>query len=275
MAASALFAALVHSGVHLAGASLPVIEVAFFRSAFALLSAVPVLLLYPPRSVLRSQNLGRQVLRASCITVSVFFWFYGLATVPLVEVVSLSFLAAIFVTIGAALFLGERVDAPRWAAVLVGLAGALVILRPGFAEVSVGMLSTLLGSVLWASGLLMTKRLSREDGNMSFVLFTAGFATAFFAIPTAVVWVPPSGPMLAVLFGMGLFTAVGHWFMSNALRLADASVSMPIDYTRLVWVALIGYFVFHEQPAVHTWVGAAMIVGASLFIAYRESRAGA
>ena len=272
MAASALFAALVHSGVHLTGATLPVVEVAFFRSLFALVAILPVLWMYRPPLPWRPHSLRRQILRGAFISVSVFFWFYGLATVPLVEAVSLSFTAALFVTIGAALFLGERVGAQRWGAVIVGFAGALVILRPGFAEISIGMLSTLLGSVLWAAGLLMTKRLSREDGNLSFVLFTAGCTTVLFAVPTAISWVTPPGWLLAILAAMGLCTALGHWLMSNALRLADASLSMPIDYLRLVWVGLIGYFFFGEQPDILAWFGAAMIIGASLFVTYRESR---
>ena len=272
MAGSAVFAALVHSGVHLTGATIPVVEVAFFRSLFALVAIAPALLLNPARRVWRTRNPVLQLVRGVVITTSMFFWFYGLATVPLVEVVSLSFSAAIFVTAGAALFLGERVGAQRWAAVLVGLAGALVILRPGLVEVSLGSLSTLAGSALWAAGILMTKRLAREDGNLNFVLYTGGCAVILFAVPTAWTWEAPPWWMLGILAGMGVFTALGHVLMSNALRLADATVTMPIDYTRLVWTALIGHVVFNERPEIQTWVGAAMIVGASLFIAYRESR---
>ncbi len=272
MAFAALCQALVQSGVHLTGATLPVVEVAFFRSLFAVVVVVPFLFLKPARPVWRSQNLRGQIIRALSTTISMFFWFYGLSTVPLVEVISLSFTSTIYVTIGAALFLGEKVGPRRWAAVCIGLTGALVILRPGLVPLSLGMLSAMLGSVLWATGLLMTKRLSREDGNLSFVVYAAGCAAIFFAVPTAITWETPGWDLLAVLFGMGIFTAIGHVLMSNALRLADASVAMPIDYTRLVWAAVIGYFFFNEQPELLTLVGAAMIIGASLFIIYRESR---
>ena len=274
MAASALFAALVHSGVHLTGSSIPVIEIAFFRSFFALVAIMPFLFLRPQRTAWRSRSPIRQLIRAIATTSGMFFWFYGLATVPLVEIVSLSFSASIFVTIGAALFLGERVGVQRWSAVLVGLAGALVILRPGFVEVSLGSLSALFGSVLWATAILMTKRLAREDGNLNFVLYNSMFAVVFLAAPTVVVWQTPAWWILGVLAGMGIFSALGHVLMSNALRLADATVTMPIDYTRLVWASLIGYVVFKEYPGIHTWIGAAMIIGASLFIAYREARSG-
>ncbi len=274
MAGSALFAALVHSGVHLTGASIPVVEIAFFRSLFALLAIIPFLLLDPARSTLRSRSPLRQLIRAAATTSGMFFWFYGLATVPLVEIVSLSFSASIFVTIGAALFLGERVGVQRWSAVLVGLAGALVILRPGFVELSLGSLSALLGSVLWATAILMTKRLAREDGNLNFVLYNSVFAVVFLAAPTVATWETPAWWILGVLAAMGMCSALGHILMSNALRLADTTVTLPIDYTRLVWAALIGYLVFNEHPGIHTWIGAAMIIGACLFIAYRESRAG-
>ena len=275
MAGAALFAALVHSGVHLTGATLPVIEVAFFRSLFALVAIAPFLLRHRQHLAWRSRSPIWQLVRGVSTTLGMFFWFYGLATVPLVEVVSLSFSSAIFVTVGAALFLGERVGPRRWAAVLIGLAGALVILRPGLVEVSLGLLSALLGSVFWAASLLMTKRLSREDGNLNFVLFNSVCAVVLMAVPTAVTWEPPPWEILGVFAAMGVFSALGHVLMSNALRLADATVTVTIDYTRLIWVALIGYFFFSEQPEIHTWAGAAMIIGASLFIAYRESRSSA
>ena len=272
MAGSCLFAALTHSGVHLTGAHLPVVEVAFFRALFSLLAVLPILLLDPGRAIWRPRNPVRQLVRGVVTTAAMFFWFYGLATVPLVDVVALSFSSAIFVTAGAALFLGERVGAQRWAAVLVGLAGAGVILRPGLVEVSPGSLSTLLGSALWASGLLMTKRLTREEGNLGFVVNFSVCAIVLLAAPTVLVWQTPAWWLLGVLAAMGVFSAIGHVLMSNALRLADATVTMPIDYTRLVWASLIGYLFFAEEPDRFTWIGAAMIIGASLFIAYRESR---
>ena len=272
MAASALFAALSHSGAHLAGATLPVIEVACIRSLFAVAAVLPFMVLDPARPAWRTRSPFLQLIRSVVISVSMLLWFYGLATIPLVEVIALSFSTAIFVTIGAALFLGERVGPQRWSAVVVGLAGALVILRPGFVEVSLGSLAALLGSAGWAAGILMTKRLAREDGNVNFVFFTSICAVILFAPPTLITWETPSWRLLGVMAGMGIASAAGQVLISNALRLADATVTMPIDYTRLVWAALIGHFFFDEQPKIYTWIGAAMITAACLFIAYRESR---
>ena len=272
MLAAAAIASLVHVLVRIAGEELPIIEVSFVRSMLGGVFLAPLLFLRSNRGGWRTRNLRMHAIRGAVTATAVFFWFYGLATIPLVQVVALSFSAAIFTTIGAALFLGEKVGPRRWSAVFAGLAGAMVILRPGLIEISPGSLATLLGSALWAVSVLLVKRLARQDGNLTIVLYTAFFVAVLSALPAAVVWKMPSDEVLWLLLGLGAVSALGQVVFTNALRHADVTVTIPADFTRLIWAALLGFLLFEEKPDIYTWAGGFMIVGASLYIAYRESR---
>ena len=271
MLGAAVLASLAHSGVRFASAELPLFEVAFVRAVMGFAVLTIMMLFSQRRFGLRTRALPLQLLRGVIICASVMFWFYGLSTVPLAKVVVLSFSSSIFLTIGAAVFLHEKVGIRRWSAVAGGLLGALVILRPGLVDISLGALSTVLASILWAAATLLLRPLSRYDGNSTIVLYSLLAIVVITAIPTALVWEQPSVEMLWIILGLGMAAAFGHMAFANALRHADATITIPADYTRLLWSALLGYVLFHERPDIYVWIGAAMIIGSSLYITYRES----
>src|SRR5690606_11267551 len=178
----------------------------------------------------------------------------------------------IFVTLGAALMFGESVGLRRWSAVVVGLIGTVIVLRPGSGLLTLGAVAALGSSMLWAVSLLMAKNLAKYDSSLTITFYQPLMITPFALLATIPVWVWPSPNTWLILFGMGLVAGIGNFAYVHALRIADASLSMPADYVRLLWMVGWGYLLFAEIPAMSTWVGAALIIMSTLFSTWREWR---
>jgi drug/metabolite transporter (DMT)-like permease len=199
-------------------------------------------------------------------------WFYGLSIVPLAEATALSFTNAIFASLGAVIFLRERMGIRRWAAVVVGLVGALIILRPGEAAVSVGAVIVLVAAACWGGGTVIIKRLSRTDSAVTIALWMATMMIVVSAIPAWLVWIWPTPGQLAWLLLIGALASIGTLAYTQALKLAEATLIIPTDYTRMVWASAIGFFAFGEIPDSWTWAGGFLIIGSTVYIALREVR---
>ena len=199
-----------------------------------------------------------------------FLWFTALTLLPLAEATSLSFTAPLFATVGAAIFLAEDVRLRRWLAVVLGFVGTLIILRPGLEVVTPGALLMLAGSVFVATSILLVKVLSRTESPNTMVLMVALIATPISAIPLFWVWEMPQGITWVWLAFVGATATGGHLCFNRAMVSADASAVLPYEYTRLIFVALMGFFLFSEVPDAWTWVGSLVIFGAGIYIANRE-----
>jgi drug/metabolite transporter (DMT)-like permease len=274
MLLAGLMSSVLHIGVRFVSREIPAIETVFLRSLFTLMATAPVLWasLANGRSAWRSSNLKLQILRGMVGVCSMFTWYWALGNMPLADAGVLSFTTGIFVTLGAALWFREPVGSRRWIAVLIGLAGAAFVLKPGTGVASWPAIAAVGSSVLWATSLLLAKELSRQDS-----VLTIAFYQPLMIIPPAAlgalpVWVTPSWPVLAVLIGMGLVAAVGNYCYVRSMKLADASVVMPADYVRLIWMVWWGFALFGEWPDLSTWIGAALIVLSTLFITVRENQ---
>ena len=160
----------------------------------------------------------------------------------------------------------------RWGAIFLGFAGTLVILRPGYDEISLGPVLALLAAMTWGSAVIIIKSLSRTDSSVTITAYMVLFMTPLSLIPALFVWEWPSWSQLAWLALVGAFGTAGHLTMNQAIKLAPTNVVMPIDFVRLIWVAIIGYFVFAEVPDVFVWAGGAMIFASGIWIAHAENR---
>ncbi len=258
--------------VRLAARDLSPIEIAFFRNLFAFLFMVPWALKMGPSS-LRTAHLGTHVLRAVVGLSAMLCWFTAVALLPMADAVALNFTAPLFSTVGAALILHEVVRVRRWTATVIGFLGTLVILRPGFTEVAPITLLPVLAAFFMAGSTLIVKRLSGFDHPGTVVLYMNLFMTPLSLIPARFVWRWPSPGTFALLVGLGLVAAVAHILLTRSYAKADASAVQPFDYARLPFVALLGYLFFGEVPSAWLWLGGAMIAGAALYIAHRETLA--
>jgi drug/metabolite transporter (DMT)-like permease len=268
--ATAVFACM-HSLVRYTSAELHPFEIAFFRNLFGLAAVLP-LLLRAGRAGLVTRRPALQALRGAIGVVAMLAWFYGLSVVPIAEATALSFSSAIFGSLGAVVFLGERMRLRRWAAVFIGFAGTLMILRPGLAAVDAGALMVILSSISWAGSLLIVKALTRTDSNVSIVTWMAIMMTALSLPPALVVWRWPGVEQLLWLGLIGGLGTLGHLAAVQAFRQAEATAVLPLDFLRLLWTSLIGYLAFAEVPDLWTWLGGAVIFASTTYIAYREAR---
>ena len=270
VSSTAVFATMHALVRHVSGSVHP-FEIAFFRSLFGLVAVLPLIIRAGP-SVLKSQHPKLLVVRALCSAASMLCWFYGLSVVPIATATALSFSNVLFGSIGVALFLGERMRVRRWTAVVLGFIGMLLIVRPGFAAVDRGTLLVLVSAVLWGISLVIIKTLLRTDGTLTVVAWAGISLTIATAIPAFSVWQWPSWGELAWLALIGTLATVGTLGWTYALKTAEATLIIPLDFTRLVWAGAIGFFVFAELPDVWTWIGSGLIVASTVYIMVREGR---
>jgi drug/metabolite transporter (DMT)-like permease len=250
--------------------SLPPIELAFFRTLISLVFMIPWMI-RAGWAGLRTSSVKKYGLRALLGSFAMTCWFTALAFMPVAEATSLSFTAPIFASIFAMIFLGERAGVRRWTAIVLGFVGALVILRPGFEEISPAAYLLLFGSAAVAGSVIMVKVLSRTESSSAIVAYMGIYMVPILLIPTLFVWQTPTLSLWPWLIAMGGVGTVAQWAMTQAYAAADATAVLPFDYLRLPFVAIAGLFVFGEEPDIWIWIGALVIAGSSIYIAHRES----
>ena len=203
--------------------------------------------------------------------IGVMLWFYAMARIPIAEVTAIGFTAPIFVTVGAAIFLGERLQRRRITAVALGFVGTLVILRPGVEAMQLGALAQLAAAPLFACSMIIAKRLSRTESSVGIVAYLSLFVSLILAGPAIAVWRTPTFDELVWLFMTALVATAGHYALTKAFSLADLTMLQPFTFLQLIWAALLGFYVFNETPDIWTWVGGAIIVSSASYIAHREA----
>ena len=261
----------MHALVRHVSGSLHPFEIAFFRSLFGLAVVLPLLYRAGP-SVFRSHNPKLILLRGALGGTSMLCWFYGLSVVPIAEATALSFTNVIFGSLGVTLILGERMRARRWTAIAFGFAGMLLILKPGIGVAGTGSLIVLFAAVLWGISTVVVKKISQTDSTLTIVAWSGLALTVVTAIPAATVWQWPNLEEYLWLVLIGTIGSIGNMGWTYAIKTAEASLIIPIDFSRLVWAAAIGFLFFAELPDIWTWSGSALIVSSTAYISWREAR---
>lgn len=252
------------------GTSMDPIEAAFLRYALGLVFLLPAM-----RAILTTHLTRRHIalfgLRGAVHAVGVMLWFFAMTRIPLAEVTAMNYLTPVYVTLGAALFLGETMAFRRIAAVLVAIVGAVIILRPGFREISAGHLA-MLGTSLMLGGSYLLAKAMVQDVRPSVVVAHLSIWTTLFLIPFAIaVWTPPSLRDIGVLFMIASFATAGHYFMTLALQAAPVAVTQPVTFLQLIWATLLGALVFQEGIDIWVVAGGTLILAAVSFITWREA----
>ena len=265
----ALFVAVTATVKHVGG-RVPAPEAAFLRYALGLVFILPML------GAMRREGLDRSSAilfgaRGAAHAMGVMLWFFAMTQIPLAEVTAMSYLTPVFVTLGAALFLAERLALRRLVAVGAALLGAVVILRPGIREVSPGHLAMLANGLLFSASYLIAKTMADRVSPAVVVGWLSVTVTIGLAPFAWAVWVWPTWTELAWLLLVAAFATAGHFTMTLALRAAPMSVTQPVTFLQLVWAVALGALVFAEP--VDFWVifGGALILASVSFIAWREA----
>lgn len=267
---SALLFAASHSAVKYLTQELHPFVIAFWRTVFAFLPFIPWIA-RNRLTALRTSRFGLHVIRAFVSATAIILWFFGLSMMPLADATALSLTGPLFAMIGAALFLGENVGPRRWTALVFGMCGALVLIRPGFEAVSLGAIIVLLRGVTQGVNKVMIKSLTRTDDPGVIVAYVMLLMLPITFVPSLFFWQWPTLSAFAILALAGGLSALGNITMVHAYKALDVSLLEPITFTRLIWAALIGYLLFAEFPNTWTWIGSGMIVAATSFIAHREA----
>lgn len=271
MLAGALSFTLMTALIREVGQEIHPFQVAFVRAVTNLLLILPFAI-RTGRTVFVSDNQRAYALRGFVGVVFLMSYFPGASMIQVSDSQALIFTSPLFTTMLALVFLGERLRVHRISALIVGFAGALIILRPGFTALNVGALLVLLGALANATSNVIVRHSTRTDHPDKVVFFLMIYVTPLIAIPAAFVWTTPDLRQLALMVGVGVFATLNQRFLSRAFANAEATAVLTFDFARLPFAALVGWFVFAELPDIWTWAGGAVIFGASVYIAHRESR---
>lgn len=260
--------------VRYVGPRIPAAEAAFLRYLFGILMLTPIYLkLISGISKVHSWKLLS--IRGVCHGLGVILWFYAMARIPIAEVTALGYLTPVLVTVGAAVFLGEKLHARRILAVLFGLFGVMIILRPGFTEIAIGQFAQLLATPLFAISILMTKRLTVNESTSIIVAILSIVCTITLAPFALLHWVTPNNTELFLLALTALFATLGHYTMTRAIKLAPLAVLQPVSFLQLLWATLFGVWLFAESIDAYVVLGGAILILSTTYIAHRESVANA
>src|SRR4051794_32048238 len=267
----ACFACLNAMSKTLSTSGYPVIEVIWARYVFAFLFMLAMFLPSSGAKLFAIRRLDTQVVRGLLLFFSSYLFFHGVVYLPLATAAAISLASPIVVTALSSRLLGEPVGPRRWAAVLVGFVGALIVVRPGHAGFDWHVLLIVASTICSSFYQLFSRRYGqteRPDASATVATIVGTLAATPF-MPFE--WVMPTSTWHMVLFvGMGIMAGTGHYFLTIAYSQAPAAVVSPFNYTQLIGSAAMGFIVFHEFPDLWTWVGATVIVASGLYIGYRE-----
>jgi drug/metabolite transporter (DMT)-like permease len=268
----AMAAALCAAGLNalvkdLAGRGLPVLEILFFRSLFGLIPVVGHIAWKGQWTALRTARPGGHFLRSAVGILGTLCAFKALSTLPLTEATGLSFTAPLFTTALSALVLGERVTSRRWAAVLIGFAGVLVLIGGGFSEFQAwGALLALGGALGAAAALICMRHLCRTETASTIVFYFTLMGVAVGALGLVSGWRALDGASLAGLAAAGLLGGVGQLLLTGAVGRAELALVAPFDYSQTVWAAGLGFLIRGEIPSINGIIGSVIIIGCGAFV---------
>jgi drug/metabolite transporter (DMT)-like permease len=256
------------------GTRLPAMEILFFRSFIGLLFVLP-LFARDPLEPFRTKRLGMHFLRGATGAVGNACFFWTLTHMLLADAMALQFSRPLFMIPLALMFLGEIAGWRRTGVSIIGFIGILFYARPFTSGFDPSALIGALGAFAGGLVLIWIKRLARSEPTRIIMFYYAFWNAAFAFVPAALFWVTPSLPELAVLVLIGFLGISGQTMMTQGITQADATVLVPLDYSRIVYSAVLGYLLFGELPGVWSFVGMALIVTSSLYLVLTEKRSGA
>lgn len=258
--------------VKMLGAQFSVFQIIFFSSLF---SFVPMtLVMSADRAVdnFRPHNAALVGLRALMNVISLSSAFYAFTVLPMAEVYAIIFAMPLLITILAVPILGETIRLQRGIAVLIGLVGVLIVLRPGSADFTLGHLSALMTAISGAIASLLVRKLRKSERTAVLVLYPMLGAVILMAILMPSVYKPVELVSLTAMAVVGFLAITGQFLIVAAYKRAPAAVIAPIQYSQILWATIYGWWFFNEFPDQWVGLGASIIIASGMFIVWRESR---
>ena len=268
--AAVSFFSIVDATAKWLGQTYQPVQIVFFQALFGLIPIAVLIWRSGGFSSLRTRRPFAHALRGGLLFATVLSFFTALRGLPLAEAIAVTFTAPLFITALSAPLLGEAVGVRRWAAVAIGLVGALIMVRPGTEAFRPEALLVLASALMFALAMLLTRRLTRTETDVALVTYTT-LITGLASLPLAVLaWQAPSTTNLGLFAVVGIGSASGNYFLVLAYRNAPAAVVAPFDYTKLIWASIFGWMLWRESPEPAVWIGAAVVAAAGVYITRRE-----
>ena len=272
MAAGGFLFSILNTIVRSIAMQMDPFEVQFLRYLFGLIVMLPWVFKAGPRNYWPTDVKG-QFWRGGVHTVGMVLWFIALPKIPLADMTAISFTGPIFIMIGASWFLGEPMRRDRWIAALIGFTGVVVVVAPKMSGAGGGYHLVMLASApLFAASFLITKALTRYE-KATVIVFWQALTVSLFSLPLALLhWQNPSLWQWVGFFIAGILGSVGHYCWTRAFHAADISSTQSLRFLDLVWTSALGWLIFSDIPSQSTWIGAVVILAATVWLARREGQ---
>ena len=251
--------------------TLPVLQIVWMRFVSHVILAFAFFRVWKNPSLFRTGRPVLQVVRAFCLLGITVFNFLAVRHLQLAETTAIMFAAPFVITALAGPMLGEWAGARRWAAIVVGFVGVLVVTQPGLGVMHWAAIYSVTSMVFYAVYAILTRKLTATDSTAGMLIISGTVAAVVMAPAGIAVWVPPDDAISwLLLFATGVFGGGGHFLFVMAHRNAPAPVLAPFIYIQIVWMIALGFLVFGDVPTLSTLIGAAIVVASGLYILYRE-----
>ncbi len=251
--------------------TIPVLQITWSRYFFTVVIALPIMLIFFRKNFKWTEQPKLQLIRGLLLFCANILFFYSISVISLAKALTLAFIAPLIVTILSPIFLGEKVGIRRWAAVIVGFIGSLIVLRPGFVEINLASIAALGTGVLYGFYLIVTKKLHKSDHPLLTLLLTGVVGGIIGSMIVPSVWVQPTITEWYMMFAIGFFASIGHLFLILSLKYADASKLAPFGYFEIITNIIIGYYFFSHFPDNWTFIGLFIIISSGIYIFRREA----
>ena len=245
-------------------------QITWARYFFTVFWTLPFMFFFFRKNLKWSENPKLQILRGLALFSANICFFYSISVISMAKALTLAFVAPLVTTAISPFFLNDKVGLRRWAAVLVGFIGCLVVIRPGFLEFNLATITAVVTGCFYGIYVVITRKLHSTDNPLLTLLLTGivGAIIASFLVP--VVWINPTFTQWSWLALMGIFACLGHILLILSLRYADASKLAPFGYFEIITNIILGYYFFSDFPDKWTFLGLSIIISSGIYIFRRE-----
>mgnify|MGYP001993925091 FL=1 len=264
------FGSLMGVFMRLAQSDINVFTASFLRFGIGFVIILPYLF-YSKFNVYKTNNIKLHFIRGIINVPTMYVGFAALMFIPLEQIQALHFIVPIIVTFLAVFFFKEKIRFVRISALIIGLIGMFVMLRPGIIQMNIGIYMVLFSSLVWSFIIIITKFLSKNDSPITILTYQYSLVTFFSFFIVIFFWEMPSSIIFLYTFLAALSGTVLHLALIYSYKLVDLTLIQPFTFLSLIWASLFGYYIFGEEPDIFTWLGAIIIFSGVLIIFYRES----
>jgi len=251
--------------------TLPVLQITWSRYFFTVVIVLPIMFFFFKKNLKWTEKPKLQLIRGLLLFCANILFFYSISVISLAKALTLAFIAPLIVTILSPILLNEKVGFRRWAAVIIGFIGSLIVLRPGFVEINLASVAALGTGFLYGIYLIVTRKLHNSDHPLLTLLLTGVVGAIIGSMIVPTVWVQPTITEWYMMFAIGFFASIGHLLLILSLRYADASKLAPFGYFEIITNIIIGYYYFNHFPDNWTFLGLFVIITSGIYIFRREA----